>query len=149
MQTIVQMMILTGVLVLSVVQRKRGKIEAEPVHRSEGHVWSKLYQSVDQQPAVVQVLSHRHLRSRNKVLGRDVNLSPAVELFLITVGTSLNLLVRLPDDTPHHLLKVLGLVTVSATNIYFFIITINVILKYLPFFVEQILDPRMGSSTML
>ena len=118
MQTIVQMMILTGVLVLSVVQRKRGKIEAELVHRSEGHVWSKLSQPVDQQPAVVQVLSHRHLRSGNKVLGRDVNLSPAVELLLLTVGAPLNLPVRLPDDTPHHLLKVLGLVTVSATNKY-------------------------------
>ena len=118
MQTIVQMMILTGVLVLSVVQRKRREIEAELVHRSEGHVWSKLYQPVDQQPAVVQVLSHRHLGSGNKVLGRDVNLSPAVELLLLAVGTPLNLPVRLSDDTPHHLLKVLGLVTVSATNIY-------------------------------
>ena len=104
---------------------------------------------MDQQPAVVHVLSDRHLGSGNKVLGRDVNLSPAVELLLLAIGASLNLPVRLPDDAPHHLLEVLGLITVPATNIYYLLKAINVILKYLPFLVKQILNPRMGCSTML
>ena len=101
---------------------------------------------MDQQPAVVPVLSDRHLRSGYKVFGADVNLSATVELLLLTVGAPLHLPVRLLHDTPQHLLKLPGLVTVPAIKMhhpYLFI------LKYLPFLTEPILDPRMVCSTML
>ena len=60
-----------------------------------------------EQPAVVLVLGDSHLGSGDKVGGIDVKLSSTVELLLLTVGASLNLPVRLPEDTTHNLLELL------------------------------------------
>ena len=121
---------MTGVLVLSVVEIMERKLKPEFVQGSEGHVRSELPQLVDQCPPVVVVLADLHLGSRDEVGGADVKLSSTVELLLLTVGAPLHLPVSLPDDTPHHLLKLLVLVTVPVTNICYR--SRNIIKKYLP-----------------
>ena len=74
---------------------------------------------MDESPPIIVVPSELHLGSGDEVGGADVKLSPAVEFLLLTVGAPLHLHVRLPDDSPHHLLKLLVLVTVPATDMFY------------------------------